>query len=458
MFATEGILVPVRLMERDTSSTSPFHCPVDNLPVELHSAIFLIGQAIERSEREMDILDEEESTGPLSPFEVRVSHVNARWRSVALNTGQLWTDFVVQPGYSSESVETYFSRSKQCLLDIQLRNCPETSITNNILSALFQDSNRWRSCIIEAGLDSWTMNQIVPIAAPNLERVEFVVEAPNRARRFGEIWQGRPVLNGGCPGLKEATLRGFALHFARPPLSSVTRLHLDYQGHLPLSYDEFRELLMNAPSLENFSINGVVIESTPHNHTRTVIVLPKLLRLGISSLHGQVYSGILLTVKAPLLQSLILEGAQDSDLDPFLDAPYDLPHLRSFSLCGSAFAPSKLNKIYVLFPSLEEIVLMDMVFNPSEILRVVSESIHDLGLTLLHLIQSTLSTSQEPQTLRLMLNPDQRSDLRELLQQRLIDEEVVDLDNSKWSFIKFFDWLQNFVTAEILLSVTTQHM
>ncbi|KAH7874533.1 uncharacterized protein C8R40DRAFT_287754 [Lentinula edodes] len=447
--------VPVRLMERDTPSTSPFDCPVGNLPVELHSAIFLIGQAIERLEREMEILDEEEFTGPSSPFEVRVSHVNARWRSVALNTGQLWTDFVVQPGYSSESVEAYFSRSKQCLLDIQLRDCPETSITTNILSALFQDSIRWRSCIIEAGLDSWTMNQIVPIAAPNLERVEFVVRAPDRARRFGEIWQGRPVLNGGCPRLKQATLRGFALHFARPPLSSVTRLHLDYRGHLPLNYDEFRELLTKARSLENFSINGVVIESMPRNHTRTVIVLPKLLRLGISSLHGQVYSGILLTVKAPLLQSLILEGAQDSDLDPFLDAPYDLPHLRSFSLCGSAFAPLKLNKIYVLFPSLEEIVLMDMVFNPSEILRVVSESIRDLGLAPLHLIQSTLSTSQEPQTLVLMLNPDQRSDLRELLQQRLVDEEIVDLDNSKWSFIKFFDWLQHFVTAEILLSVTT---
>ncbi|KAJ3906790.1 hypothetical protein F5879DRAFT_609212 [Lentinula edodes] len=417
-------------MERDTPSTSPFDCPVGNLPVELHSAIFLIGQAIERLEREMEILDEEEFTGPSSPFEVRVSHVNARWRSVALNTGQLWTDFVVQPGYSSESVEAYFSRSKQCLLDIQLRDCPETSITTNILSALFQDSIRWRSCIIEAGLDSWTMNQIVPIAAPNLERVEFVVRAPDRARRFGEIWQGRPVLNGGCPRLKQATLRGFALHFARPPLSSVTRLHLDYRGHLPLNYDEFRELLTKARSLENFSINGVVIESMPRNHTRTVIVLPKLLCLGISSLHGQVYSGILLTVKAPLLQSLILEGAQDSDLDPFLDAPYDLPHL-------------------------QEIVLMDMVFNPSEILRVVSESIRDLGLAPLHLIQSTLSTSQEPQTLVLMLNPDQRSDLRELLQQRLVDEEIVDLDNSKWSFIKFFDWLQHFVTAEILLSVTT---
>ncbi|KAJ3984735.1 hypothetical protein F5890DRAFT_1267871 [Lentinula detonsa] len=439
-----------------SKETSSLHCPVSTLPVELHSAILLIGQAFERSfvERslERDELDEEEIT-ELSSFELRVSHVSKHWRTVALGTGQLWSDIVIQPGYSSERAEAYFARSNRCLLNVQLRDCPDTASTKKILDLLFQDSVRWRTCIIEAGLDSLTMTEIVSLAVPNLEEIEINVQPPNRARRSDESWQGRPVLNGGSPRLKVANLHGFAVHFARPPLSNVTHLELDYRGRLPLDYGKFKEMLTNAPSLVDFSINGELIDALPHNSHSGSVVLPNLLRLCISSLYGQVYSRILLTVKAPQLQSLVLEGAQNSDLDPFLEAPYDLLHLRSFSLCGSTFSPSKLNKVYASFPSLEEMVMMDLIFNPSELLRIVSEAICDLGM---EPVRSTLSTNQKPKTLALMLDPDQRSALEKLLRDKLIDEDIVDLENSGWSLPKFFDWLQNFVTAEILMLANSQ--
>ncbi|KAJ4468130.1 hypothetical protein J3R30DRAFT_3212451, partial [Lentinula aciculospora] len=96
---------------------------ISTLPVELHCTIFLIGQDIERSEHEM--FDEEGIERLASPFEVRMSHVSVLWRDMALNTGQLWIDIIVQPGYSPKRVETYLARSKQCLIDIQLRNCPD---------------------------------------------------------------------------------------------------------------------------------------------------------------------------------------------------------------------------------------------------------------------------------------------------------------------------------------------
>ncbi|KAF9070068.1 hypothetical protein BDP27DRAFT_1324239 [Rhodocollybia butyracea] len=241
--------------------------------------------------------------------------------------------------------------------------------------------------------------------------------------------------------LKVARLHGFALHFSRPVfLSGLTCLKLDCTGNLPLRYIDLKALLTECYSLEYFSIRGEIVDAPPWPDYAPIL-LPKLLSLHVFSLYGQVYSGVLLIVDSPLLQSLDLEDAHDSDLDTFFRTPHELPSLRSFSLSGTSyFTPSKLNRVYALFPSLNEISLPDFVFNPPAILKAVSESMQDLR---------PYATSQR--TLGLMLNPTQRSSLKHMLEGRLEnDADILELFGYGWTFTNFFDWLQNFVTDEIL--------
>ncbi|KAJ3762383.1 hypothetical protein EV360DRAFT_79372 [Lentinula raphanica] len=432
--------------------------PFSTLPVDVHSIILLTGQAIERLSALEDSEDEEEEN-TLSPFEVRASHVSQHWRMVALETAQLWNKIEIQPLYSPKKAEVYLARSKRSLLDIQLRDCPDTIPTQKIVDMLCQHSARWRICLIEAKLDSLLMTQIVRLATPSLEKLAISIVPPERSIRSEENWDGRPVLNGGSPRLKVVSLHEFALYYTRPTLSSVTHLELDYGGRIPLDHRELREILSSIPLIKNLAINGEINDALPReDHER--IKLPRLLRLRISSLEGQVYSGILLTINAPLLEILVLDGVQDSDLDPFLESPYELLHLRSVSLRGSAFTPSKLNKVYTSFPSLKEVEMVDLVFNPSETIRVVSEVMREMGIVPLRLAQPTLltDTGPKPKTLAHMLDAghDQFQILQGRLQEKLIEDDIVDLDNSTWSFARFFNWLQSFVTADILLLATTK--
>ncbi|KAE9411188.1 hypothetical protein BT96DRAFT_911843 [Gymnopus androsaceus JB14] len=429
--------------------TQTAHRPpsLNRLPVELLSAIFLISQAFELSENEEN--EEEVSL----PFEFRISHVSQRFRHVALSTGQMWCSILIEPGHSPSLQAARLVRSKECPLDVRLRNCDETSdVINKIVDGVFKHSPRWRTCVIEGGINSSIVSRIAHLATPQLKWIQITVHPPKRARTINEVWLGRSVLEGGCPLLKGVSLQNFAVHFARPPLSSVIHLQLDFSGHLPLGYMEFRELLMGCHLLKFLSIRGEIISVDPWPHTGHLpVALPCLLDLRISSLFGQVYSGILLTLDAPILQSLDLEGAQESDLDQFLRTPQHFPCLQSFSLHGSYLTPSKLNKVYAFYPSLDEMTMFGFNFNPSEILRVVSESICELGVGQLRSMYPTMS--QRLSTLGVMLDSSQRASLHEGLKERLEDDEsILELhDGGGWSYPRFFNWLQNFVTVEILL-------
>src|ERR1700733_9249436 len=85
-----------------------------NLPIETLSAIFetSYSQPVSRFDSK-----------PQMPFEVLVSSVSRRWRSVALRTPQLWTDLQLDVSRSAEDLlDLYLRRSKICLLDITFKN------------------------------------------------------------------------------------------------------------------------------------------------------------------------------------------------------------------------------------------------------------------------------------------------------------------------------------------------
>ncbi|KAF5389374.1 hypothetical protein D9757_004266 [Collybiopsis confluens] len=436
----------------------PIPCPfISSLPVEILSDIFIVGQSIDGVDRDnecdSDCVEFEQSPAP--PFEVRLTQVCSQWRLVAINTGQLWSRISVGPGYSPAAVRVYLERSRECLLDVCLQSCPSASTTNQVLDAVFQQSVRWRACTLEGDMDSLIMSKIVALPVPTLRVFRCTVQPPMRTRRLDEVWENRLVFESGkgCPALKAVILHSFAVHFALPPLTNVTKLQLDYLGRLPLKYDRFRELLTNCRSLVHLSIRGEITDSSlpwPSKvDNSSAVVVPRLSTLRISSLSSNVYSGILLSIDAPLLRSLILEGAQEMDLDRFLrlGTPCRFTRLRSLALYRSSLTPSKLSEVYTLFPLLDEIIAEGFMFDPTEVITRVTETITDLGLDPLPFLKHKHPST----TLGVMLNQGQRVYLEQTLEQDLLDEQLdVDYD-SGWTFHKFFGWLLTFITVEALV-------
>ncbi|KIK67138.1 hypothetical protein GYMLUDRAFT_37181 [Collybiopsis luxurians FD-317 M1] len=422
--------------------------PINTLPVELLSEIFLTGQVEECFQNDEFDSDSEDNGSVDLPFEMRMSQVCSSWRFVAINTGQLWSDIFVGAGYSTTIASIYLKRSGECPLDVYLQNCPDTPTTNRVLEAIFQHSNRWSACTLEGDMDSLIISRIVALSVPNIKVFRCTVHPPMRTRRVGETWEGRQIFESekGCPLLKMVCLYSFAVHFAFPPLSNVTKLRLDYTERLPLTYTRFRQILIDCRTLKNFSIRGEIVDSLPWPENTSPVLLPKLSTLHISSLSGQVYSGILLSIEAPVLRSLTLEGAQECDLDRFLTlgAPRKFPHLRSFALHGSSLTPSKLSELYAFFSSLDRMITGGLIFDPCQVIKAVAESISDLGLDLLRF--ERLSS-----TLGIILNATQRVLLEKILEERLVEEGVEFDYDGDWTFSQFFNWLQTFVTVEALL-------
>lgn len=412
-------------------------------PFELLSFILLLAQSLERSD------NDEREEAMLPPFEVRVSHVSRSLRDLALSIGQMWSSIVIEPGYSPSFQTACLDRSKGCLLDVCLRDCDETSdITNRIVSEVFRNSSRWRTCVIVGGLDSSVISQMRPLDTSHLEYIQITVHPPTRARKINELWMGR-VLAGGYLSLRTVHLENFAVHFARPPLTRISSLRLDFSSHLPFKYRDFRNLLVECGSLRFLSVSGEIVDTEPWPpEDHSPVVLPYLLDIHIFSLLGNVYSGILLTLEAPLLQSLDLEDVQNLDLDQFLETPKHFPNLVAFSFRESFLTPAKCNKVFVTYPSLEEMTMYGFVFNPFEVLKLVSRSLRDQGVALPH----RTTVDQGFTTLGAMLDENQREslceDLRSILEN---DESILELDpGAGWSYQRFFNWLQNFITAESL--------
>jgi len=117
----------------------PLTDPLDQLPPELVSEIFLLCQAKDPSSKKP------------SWMEITVSHVCQHWRRRALSTPRLWSTINARCTVTTPNrIEAYLARSKSALLDITIwirgshydKNGPE--LVPLILPKIIQQCRRWQ--------------------------------------------------------------------------------------------------------------------------------------------------------------------------------------------------------------------------------------------------------------------------------------------------------------------------
>jgi hypothetical protein len=345
---------------------SHHNAPILLLPNEVLVLIFGWGQQICDSsnfsfpyshfESDADSVAADSEPESLPSFEVIISHVTSHWRHVAVNASCLWNKIYVSSRSSLDKLRTYLERSQTCPLHLRVV-LHENIITN--LALLTPHVNRWRtfSTISNNGARNdavWAY--LHDLAAPELVHVSIHINASKHLELMPNIVDNPfpQIFTGGAPALSFVRLGCHAMSFFRPPLTSITTLHLDQTAHLSMSYAQFCRIITSSPALTNLSIYGDMIGMQPWPLTANSLDMPALRSLRICGIGGHVYSGLLLNISAPGLESLVLKDVQHHDLDRLWDFPQvpKFPALHSLTFCDFECTESMYRKFFHAFPAI----------------------------------------------------------------------------------------------------------
>jgi hypothetical protein len=254
-----------------------------NLPSEILSAIFEAGESEtpDASRRlSMSIYDERK---PPRPFELLVSTVSRRWRTVALQTPRLWTNLNINISQQTTNLHVlYLRRSKICALNITFTQSNSRWVDANrgldpsirfkwYLELLIPHVARWRKLAIRnafVGSISTAFSALTDLHAPVLETLvaKFTTD------------QGRqPVMEVFSRGAPRLSSMELGVYFRPPQGAPVKHLKLS----LKLSHTEFTQILRPMSSLTHLSIDESMLMGT----NPSSIELPSVISLDIQLCH-----------------------------------------------------------------------------------------------------------------------------------------------------------------------------
>ncbi|KAG5644966.1 hypothetical protein DXG03_007338 [Asterophora parasitica] len=327
--------------------------PISSLPSELLSYIFRLGQAMDFA-----IVTLEAHLRVLQSFEVLVSHVSSRFRAVALGTPVLWSRITIAPTFRGEEIDTYLTRSAQCGLKVRMNLASAPSLNTlqmEKVDIMVPHLRQFERLAINTTYESRLqpiLRRLYHSAAPMLQHLSVAVDEVESVPPEDD-----KILQGGAPILTFVRLRGLALHLFRPPLTNVTTLHLDETTGLPMLYTTFREIITAPSILYNLSVYGdLIAPQTNTNWDTNVINLPYLRHLRICGVGGAIYSGLLINIRAPALESLVLKDLKEGDLSHFWASEYPIatrfPLLSSLTFLDSDVSCDEYLEMFHVFPDI----------------------------------------------------------------------------------------------------------
>jgi hypothetical protein len=325
------------------------------LPAEILSTLFEIGKNV--------VDDLHPDSYNEYPFELLVSHTCSYFRQVALATPRLWTAFSIHENYPDGLIAEYIARSGECLLDIRVdltvhRLQMDGPRLNATLQMILPLSFRWRSLSITYDFENVRYPLISRLCNQPAKALQHLSITVNDVDHADATIVNRDVklphiFKEGTPTLAFVRLGGLAMHLFRPQLGNVVTLHLDQTVFIPVLYSTFRDIITCSPVLAHLSLYGDIIGAWPAGVNP--IHLPALLSLRIRGVMGETYSGILLGIHAPRLNSLTLKELHPHDLDLLWEV-MDVSRYTSLkSLIFCDFEPSVSTYAHI-FKSFQEII------------------------------------------------------------------------------------------------------
>ncbi|KAF4577064.1 hypothetical protein EYR36_005051 [Pleurotus pulmonarius] len=354
--------------EGDYSSAFAEHTALYRIPDGVLSHMFIVGQ----NHVTVPSLEGHVKTKSL-PFELLVSHVNRRWRCVAIGTCSLWRRVAVIPEKATEETQTYLRRSKSHPTEIRVDGWPwEHPMPLALVAPLAQNIKCWRRAVINVSLEypnHLLLDHLAkyPTILMHLDYISLDVEVVNYPPGYPTLEPGPiQILKLGTPRLEFVRLRGVAPQFFRPPMATVVTLHIELTKDIPFSYNTLKDLLTASPTLTNFSLYGDLLHFPDWPAPGAELIrLPGLKSLRLWGTHGWIYSNVLRRILAPALLSLYLKEVQETDLEPFWvsTACNNFPSLRELTFCDFDFSALSYYKAYAAFPHITKLTVLNTTFD-----------------------------------------------------------------------------------------------
>ncbi|KAJ7227471.1 hypothetical protein GGX14DRAFT_419781 [Mycena pura] len=307
-----------------------------------------------------------QSTSNSTPIEIVMSHVNRRWREIAVDLAVLWSFIRVSPFEAVDKLETYFQRSKNhalrvCLLAYAGYWRPE------MVEKMRPHLHRFRRFHLVTDFIYSTptvSSHFEPFDMPDLEC--FLYTPLDNADRFPDTSPAPPLLPfaRGAPLLTSVRLNGPMLDLIRPPFIGITQLCLT-EERFPIPFRSICEILKSCVSLIKFSFSGHT--QRPHRRLATPLdvapfSLPELRYLMLSN--GGNCDVLLSAMTAPKLCSLRLNNFDEGDLAYFLQLSQEskFPVLESLSFFDNTFSTNDYHDIARIFPAIRSFACVNSSF------------------------------------------------------------------------------------------------
>lgn len=271
-----------------------------------------------------------------------LSHTSRHFRDVAVSTPSLWCNLDYMLGYDSEpdlylfSTAVCLERSKASPLRISLK-IYDADVTHDdivrLLDMLVPHVHRWQKFHI-AGF----LKLALPIYVGRLSNADAPMLKCLCVEYENDVYDIEPpdstIFGSGAPCLTSVAFCCILPKHCLPPLASVARVQIKNLGHP----DEFSHALPVLNGLSNLAHLNIIDNHNLDCSLSTVIELPALITLAVSSeSNSELIPGLLAALSAPLLQSLILLGVDNDDLETLftlvnLSQPPKFPALSSLTI------------------------------------------------------------------------------------------------------------------------------
>ncbi|KAF7974150.1 hypothetical protein HWV62_13257 [Athelia sp. TMB] len=194
--------------------------PIASLPHEILSRIFEVHRDLHS--------DSDPWADRIAPS-IRVSHVSAKWRDIALSTASLWKAVASFPQYTNEFYHTVIHRSRESLLDLTIRVNGSCDTQSASLLAEFIPSQTHRLCALRIRAPMDFIDDHMPalreLSAPRMTRLSLDSTTPGIGS--GSLSAPQRIFTGGVQRLSHYEALGFDPRIW-PPLSSIAVLIIQF--------------------------------------------------------------------------------------------------------------------------------------------------------------------------------------------------------------------------------------